>query len=152
MALGLNTEPPKVAQCHIPPPVALRQEARIQEEVQQRLHELSEKIHTGNGKIKSQRGGPVDLFVNHRIKWPHEYVLADQNKDRVTYNQLTPLQWMTGFCRNMRKETNMQIKEHMLDYVINLLEDTNDFSWASAKGQSCGLTLSYGAGGGCRLV
>ena len=27
----------------------------------------------------------------------------------------------------------MQIKEHMLDYVINLLEDANDFSWASAK-------------------
>ena len=27
----------------------------------------------------------------------------------------------------------MQIKEHMLDYVINLLENANDFSWASAK-------------------
>ena len=92
-----------------------------------------EKNHTGNGKIKSQRGGPVDFFVNHRIKWPHEYVLAGQNKDRITYNQLTPLQWMTGFCRSMREETNMQIKEHMLDYVINLLEDANDFSWASIK-------------------
>ena len=120
VALGLNTEPPKIAQYHIPPPAALRQEARIQQKVQQRLHESSEKIHTCNGKIKSQRGGPVDFFVNHRIKWPHEYVLAGQNKDRVTYNQLTPLQWMTGFCRSMREETNMQIKEHMLDYVINL--------------------------------
>ena len=57
VALGLNTEPPKVAQYHIPPPAALRQEARIQQEVQQRLHELSEKNHTGNGKIKSQRAG-----------------------------------------------------------------------------------------------
>ena len=27
----------------------------------------------------------------------------------------------------------MQVKEHMLDYLINLLEDANDFSWASAK-------------------
>ena len=27
----------------------------------------------------------------------------------------------------------MQIKEYMLDYVNNLLEDANDFSWASAK-------------------
>ena len=27
----------------------------------------------------------------------------------------------------------MQIKEHMLDYLINLLEDANDFSCASAK-------------------
>ena len=40
---------------------------------------------------------------------------------------------MTGFCRSMREETNMQIKGHMLDYVINLSEDANDFSRASAK-------------------
>ena len=64
---------------------------------------------------------------------PPEYVLAGENKDRVMYNQLTPLQWMTGFCRSMKEESNVQIKEHMLDYVINLLEDANDFSWASAK-------------------
>ena len=95
------------------------------------MHEL--KIYTGNRKVKSQRGGSVDFFVNHRIKWPHEYVLADQNKDRVTYNQLTLLQWMSGFCRSMREESNIQIKEYMLDYVINLLEDANDSSWASAK-------------------
>ena len=53
VALGLNPGLPKVAQYHVPPPAALRQEARIQQEVQQRFHELSEKIHTGNGKIKS---------------------------------------------------------------------------------------------------
>ena len=133
VALSSNPAPPKVAPCQIPPPPALRQEVRMQQEVQQRLHELSEKIHSGNGKIKSERGGPVDFFVNQRIKWPHEYVLAGQNKDRVTYNQLTPLQWMTGFCRSMKEETNMQIKEYMLDYVINPLEDANDFSWTSAK-------------------
>ena len=92
VAFGLNPEPPKVAQYHIPPPAALRQQVRIQQEVQERLQELSEKIDTGNGKIKSQRGGLDDLFVNHRIKWTHDYVLAGQNKDRVTCNQLTPLQ------------------------------------------------------------
>ena len=27
----------------------------------------------------------------------------------------------------------MQTRENMLDYVINLLEDAQDFSWASAK-------------------
>ena len=66
------------------------------------MHELSEKIYTGNGKIKSQRGGPVDFFVNYRIKWPHEYVLSGQNKDRVMYNQLTLLQWMRVQHANQR--------------------------------------------------
>ena len=27
----------------------------------------------------------------------------------------------------------MITKEHMLDYVINLLDDATDFSWVSAK-------------------
>ena len=75
----------------------------------------------------------MDFFVNHRIKWPHEYVLSGQNKDRVTYNQLTPLQWMSVFCRGMKEESNEKIKDYMLDYVINLLDDANDFSWSSAK-------------------
>ena len=84
-------------------------------------------------KLKSQRGGSVDVFVNHKVRWPHEFVLSGQNKDRVTYNQLSPVQWMAGFCRTIRKESDMAVREHMLDYVIDLLDDATDFSWASAK-------------------
>ena len=58
---------------------------------------------------------------------------------------------MSGFCRSMREESNIQIKEYMLDYVINLLEDVNDFSWASAKASHAVFALLNGAGGGCRL-
>ena len=68
MTLGLSPVPPKVAQYHIPPPAALRQEVRIQQQVQQRLHELSEKIHTGNGKIKAHRGGPMSMYLLVKIK------------------------------------------------------------------------------------
>ena len=39
-------------------------------------------------------------------------------------------QWMAGFCRTIREEKN---KEEMLDYLIALLDDSNDFSWAAAK-------------------
>ena len=38
-------------------------------------------------KIKSQRGGLVEVFVKHRAKWQHEYVLAGNNKERVNYWQ-----------------------------------------------------------------
>ena len=60
-------------------------------------------------------------------------MLSGQNKDRVTYNQLSPVQWMAGFCRTIREESDVAIREHMLDYVIDLLDDATDFSWASAK-------------------
>ena len=68
------------------------------------------------------------MFVSNRVGWPHEFVLSDQNKDRVSYNQLSPIQWMAGFCRTIREETNVHTKENMLDYVINLLKDGQDFS------------------------
>ena len=42
-------------------------------------------------------------------------------------------QWMAGFCRTMREEQNSKNKEAMLDYLIALLDDSNDFSWAAAK-------------------
>ena len=54
---------------------------------------------------------------------------------------------MSGFYRGMKGESNEKIKEHMLDYVINLLDDANDFSMGLCLGQSRGLTLQNGAGG-----
>ena len=40
---------------------------------------------------------------------------------------------MAGFCRSMREETNGKNRDYMLDYLVNLLEDATDFSWAAAK-------------------
>ena len=62
---------PSVQMAHIPPPSRLREEARIQEEVQSRLRHLADNVKPGMGKIKSQRGGAVDVFVNHKVRWPH---------------------------------------------------------------------------------
>ena len=126
MAVGLASN-------RIPTPDKLRQEAYIQKEVQARLLHLADRAKAGTDKIKSQRGGSVDVFVSKRVKWPHEYVLAGQTKDRISYNQLSPIQWMVGFCRSIKEESDSKIRENMLDYCINLLEDATDFSWSSAK-------------------
>ena len=101
--------------------------------MQLRLQELADNAGKSNEKIKSQRGGLVDVYVFKRIKWPHEFVLSGSTKERVSYNQLTPIQWMAGFCRSMREEVNLKNREFMLDYLVNLLEDATDFSWAAAK-------------------
>ena len=39
---------------------------------------------------------------------------------------------MGGFCRIMRDE-NLDNQRGMLDYLISLLDDANDFSWDAAK-------------------
>ena len=85
-------------------------------------------------KLKAQRGGQVEVLVKkNRVKWPHEYVLAGNNKERVTYDQLTMGQWVAGSCRTMIDESDKNCKEAMLNYLISLLDDANDFLWSAAK-------------------
>ena len=116
-----------------PTPGQIKNDELIQQQVQERLKQLSEILSQGKEKIKSQRGGSVDVHVNTRVKWPHEFVLSRTNKEKVTYDQLSPVQWMAGFCQTMRDQPDTKIREHMLDYVIHLLEDAQDFSWSAAK-------------------
>ena len=52
----------------------------------------------------------------------------------IQYDQLSVVQWVAGFCRTLREEQNPQVKEHMLDYLIALMKDANDFSWDAAQG------------------
>ena len=117
----------------VPNLAELRQNAQIQTQVQQRLKELEQLVTPGiDSKIKSQRGG-VDVFIKNRVRWPHEHVLSGSTKERVSYDQLTVTQWVSGFCRTIREEKNETIRSHMLDYIISLMDDANDFSWGAAK-------------------
>ena len=40
---------------------------------------------------------------------------------------------MAGFGRIVKEEKNSETKEHMLDYLVALFDDANDFSWDAAK-------------------
>ena len=53
---------------------------------------------------------------------------------------------MAGFCRTMKEEKNSEMKEHMLDYAIALLEDANDFSCGAAKASHAVLLCSMEQG------
>ena len=79
--------------------------------MEDRIKELQQISKTGTDpKLKSQRGGQVEVLVKNRIKWPHEYILAGSNKERVTYDQLTMGQWVAGFCRTMRDESGSYVE------------------------------------------
>ena len=110
----------------------LRHDLSVQDQVEARIRQLSNTDVKGTDpKYKLQRGGTMDVFVKERVKWPH--VLAGSTKDRITYNQLNITQWMSGFCRILRDENCQKIRDHMLNYLIALLDDSNDFSWQAAK-------------------
>ena len=84
-----------------------------------------------NGLSLAQANGlyKYGLYTYHN----NEDVLSVNNKECITYDQLTMGQWMVVFCRAMRAETDQNSKDAMLHCLISLLDDANDFSWNSAK-------------------
>ena len=60
-------------------------------------------------------------------------MLSGLNKERVSYDQLSITQWVPGFGQTMREESDPNLGQHILDYLIALMDHANDFSWTSAK-------------------
>ena len=115
----------------VPSVAALQGTPHIQAEVDRRLKHLAELNEAG--KLKSQRGGSDTVWVKKQVPWPQNFVLGGNNKSRMSYDNLSWCQWVSGFAMIAREETNIQTKNAMLDYLSEIMEDANDFSWQSAK-------------------
>ena len=86
--------------------VELMQNTQNQNQVQQRWKELEQISTSGIDKKIMSQMRRVDVFVKNQVRWPHEHVLSGSTKERVTYDQLTVIQWVCGFCCTTRKEYN----------------------------------------------
>ena len=42
-------------------------------------------------------------------------------------------QWVAGFSCIIREESHPNIRNHMLEYMTDLMEDSHDFGWSAAK-------------------
>ena len=71
--------------------------------------------------------------MKNKVKWPHKYVLLGSSKERISYDHLSTVQWVAGFCRIMKEEENSDVKDCMLDYLVALLDDAQDFFGEAAK-------------------
>ena len=120
----------------IPDISSLRSSRQLQMRVDQRLSKLEENSRTkGNctSKIKSKRGGDVEVFVEKKVAWPHEAILGGASRQRISYDQLSLTQFVQGFVRNILDEADGKCREHMLTYLSELMEDATDFTWSNAK-------------------
>ena len=115
----------------IPTMEVLKKSTTIQAAVDNRLKELSSLSE--KGKFKSQRGGSETVWVKYEVPWPHNHVLSGSNKSRTSYDALSLSQWVAGFSCIIREETDPSVKNHMLEYMTDLMEDSNDFGWSAAK-------------------
>ena len=79
------TVPP--TQVGLPDLYKIRQDAYIQSQVDQRLRDLANSENSGT-KIKSLKGGPIEVVVPNPVKWPNR-VLSESKKERIQYDQLS---------------------------------------------------------------
>ena len=57
------------------------------------------------------------------------------SKSRVTYDSLSTFQWMAGFfVQSSERNKNVKVKDAMSEYLTEIMDDAQDFGWASAKG------------------
>ena len=114
----------------------IRSSKSIQKQIDRSIAKLSKAQCEGNEnlqKLKSKRGGPVDVIVQKKVSWPHEHILGGQNRQRLTYDQITMPQFVQGFVKNILDEKSQENRDHMLQYLGDIMEDASDFSWQSAK-------------------
>ena len=76
-ALGGVTKP---THSTFPMPGKIRNDEHIRQ-VKERLNQLSENLSQGNEK-KIKEGGAIDIYVNNRVKWFHEFILTGTNKEK----------------------------------------------------------------------
>ena len=115
----------------LPSLTTLRQSRAIQQQVDTRIRELQ---GLDKGKFKSQRGGSETIWVKKEVPWPQNHVLGGSSKNRMNYDNLTMSQWVSGFVTIIRDESDLSVKNKMLEYLADIMEDSHDFGWASAKG------------------
>ena len=52
----------------------------------------------------------------------------------MNYDNLTMSQLVSGFATIIRDESDLSVKNKMLEYLSDIMEDSHDFGWASVKG------------------
>ena len=131
-ASSLPSTQQKDSELLLPSLNSLKQSKQIQQQVDARLQEL----HTisQQGKFKSQRGGGEIVWCKKEIPWPQNSILSGSTKSRVSYDNLTMAQWVSGFSTIIREEQNVITKNFMLEYLSDIMDDCNDFGWQSGKG------------------
>ena len=93
----------------------LKSSKQIQNAVDHRLQELS--YINYQGMYKSECGGKDQVMVKNQVPWPQNHVLAGTSKNKITYDHLSAFQWMSGFCSIIQEESDVKVKNAMLDYV-----------------------------------
>ena len=120
---------------------SLRTSKDIQDQVDARIRDLQ--AAPEKGKLKSQRGGSETVFVKKEVPWPQNFILGGSTRARFNYDSLSISQWVSGFATIVKDEKNPEIKQNMLEYLSDIMEDSHDFGWGQLRGPMLSFSVKW---------
>ena len=72
-------------------------------------------VHCTGHSVKNPQSHITDAPLRKRVKLLHEFILA--SKERVSSDNLAMLQLVAGFCRIMKEEHDVSVRELMLECI-----------------------------------
>ena len=66
----------------------------------------------------------MDVFVNHKVR----YLSNLPQLIKIRIPTTIPVQRMASFGQIIQEESDTKVREHVLDYVIDLSDDATNFS------------------------
>ena len=128
----------------VPTIASLKSAQNLQAQVAARVKELQEASKCkGNivsftpgpsTKLKSGRFRGSEALVTKQILWPQELCYNGPARKLVSYDDLSPQQFVVGYLRSFQLEKSPAIKEAMMEYVIKLFQTSLDTTWDIARG------------------
>ena len=95
--------------------------------------------------LKSQRAYNDQVSIECKVPWPQNHVSAGSSKTRVTYDSLSTFQWIAGCCTIIREETDIQVKNAMLEYITDIVGGCPGFRLGIRQRGTCLDTLLHEA-------
>jgi hypothetical protein len=77
-------------------------------------------------------GGESSKHIH--IDWPHDFILAGPDKNRIFYKDLNLEQWGYGYTCILEIQTDIRVKNNMISHLKNVFQDTISYGFRRAKG------------------
>ena len=88
----------------------------------------SSRVKSGQFRV----GGEVPC--RRLVAWPHDLCYLGADCKRTTYDELSPIQWVTGFLRSILKNKVHSEQINMIQLGADLFQNALDLGWPTAKG------------------
>ncbi len=96
------------------------------------------------GKVKSGRDLKAENEVIKEVPWPHHRVYRVPDLKGAAYDGLNPTEFCYGYMLQTLDPKNVDIRDHMIRHLVNILEDHKDFpqDWEAIRAYHS-LILTY---------